>query len=207
MTRDIKPPGQCPACDEYHRQHPQEGDPATTSPDGLPVVQPVHHWYRPRNIIGGTVVVAIGITAISLAAGGGHKAATAPAPRNTPSAVATTNTPEAATGSGSVLTWITGPGYDNLLAVKTDVSNVSQDASAQDVAAVEQDGAQLTRDANAAAGTPPPIGTAEYSAAMRQYAAAGTDMQSDDFTSATRHLNQGTVLVGKVSAKLNPAGV
>jgi hypothetical protein len=185
-------------------QPPEE--PPVTPPEGFPPIQPKknHHWYRPRNVIIGTGAVVAGIVVISLAAGGNDTPAThAVKPLVTPPAAV----PVTPSATGTIEDWVLGPGYKELLTVQSDVKTVSGDASAQDISAVETDGTKLAQDARLAAGDPPPVDAADYSAAMRYFAQSGDAMAADDFSGASRYMDLGSKLIVKVSAQLTPAGM
>lgn len=181
-----------------------------TPVDGIPVIQPdkPHHWYRPRNIILGTTGTIAVIVVASVVAGGGHQAtpvakAKPQITQSVPAVAIPSVTPSA---TGSIESWVLSPGYDEMITVQHDVQAVGSDANAQDIPAVESDGDTLASDARIAASDPPPVGSADYTAGMTQYAQAGDAMAADDFSGATRHLDRGNVLILKVSAKLTPAG-
>ena len=182
-----------------------------TNPDGFPPVPPrkQHHWYRPRNIAIGTGALLVGIVVAGVATGSSNdKPAAKPSSNAQPLQAASPVQPVSTPSSdGTIMDWVLSPGYHQMMTVQADVTTLSGDASAEDVAAVEQDGAKLARDARFAAKNPPPVDSGDYSAGMTEYAEAGDSMTTDDFAGATNHLDQGTQLINKVTAALNPAGV
>lgn len=188
-------------------------EPADTPPDGLPPIlaappEKQHHWYRPRNVIFGTSALVAGIVVISVVAGGSEHTSS-PRPHSTPSVTATSAQPVTSIPSTTPPTiedWLLGEGYKDLTTVQADVASVSTDARAQDVTAVEQDGEQLSADAAAAALVPPPFDPEDYTAAMGEFQRAGDLMQQDDFAGATRYLDQGSVLIRKVTASIPTPG-
>jgi hypothetical protein len=118
-----------------------------------------------------------------------------------PAAAPATQAPATPSLTAQVATWVAGSGYTEMKAVESDTTTtIGTDASNQDVSAVESDGSTLATDAQAAALDPPPIDSAEYTAAMTYYATAGNDASNGDFTDATTAMNNGTALINKVAA-------
>lgn len=160
------------------------------------------HWVRYTLIGVGALIVGLVVAGVAAGTDSPTKHAVAQ-PVATPS-VSVSDTASATT---PIEEWILGDGYRELTAVQTDVSSVTADAKAQDISAVETDGTQLSLDAGLAASDPPPVDPADYSAGMREYAAAGDAMAIDDFKGATRHLDAGNRLIQLVTAQIKPAGV
>jgi hypothetical protein len=153
--------------------------------------------------------VAVSATAKPAAAKPAPVKTTAPAEAAAPAAPAATQapaspapaatTPAAATPS-AMDTWCAGTGATNLQAVKTDVNQISTDASNMDVTAVETDGTQLQADATGAAATPPPVSSAHkfnYTLAMGWYMIAGNKASTGDFNGASSALNTANGFIGK----------
>lgn len=181
----------------YDPNTPQNGPPSKK-----------HHWYRPRNVTVSTGALLVALVVVGCGGDAAKTPPVAPTATHSTSAPAATETPEpvfSTDTSPNVEDWMLGGGYTAMKTVQSDIQTVSSDAGARDLPAVVADGPALAVDARSAAALPPPIGTADYAAAMNQFAAAGDAMAASEITVATAHLNAGTVLLGKVSAALKSA--
>lgn len=169
----------------------------------LPPPRPPARHERVRNISIGAGVVLVAVTAGWVASGVSHPAAAPPRPSAT--ATVPVSPPASVPEPSSVAGWLAGPGYPRMVAVQHDLERVSSDAAAQDLAAFEADGSVLGRDARAAAEFPPPVGTADYVAAMRLYEAAGDDMAAGRVAASVVHMDAANQLILQVDAAVRAA--
>lgn len=106
-------------------------------------------------------------------------------------------TPSTSPAEADDATWLAGPGGDLLNQVESDLGQIAEDAdnADADVAAMEQDGHQLSKDAAAGSASPPPFQTAEYVTAMSHLITAGEELANDDFNSADAEVNTGGAMI------------
>lgn len=185
----------------------QKGEPGWVPQTEVPPPEPrrKRHWVRWA--AAGTGVFVAGVAVAAGLAGSGQEtqapvAVVTPPAVTAPAAPVTPARPSAPSTADRFLAWYEGAGYVNMTAVQSDVSTVASDAAAQDVAALEADGPVLAADARAAAGTPCPVGTGDYVAAMNQYAQAGDALGRGDITDATGHLQNGLPHLDKTAAAI-----
>ena len=148
-----------------------------------------------------TLTTAAG--AFSLAACGSTTSTPAPkAPASHSQPAPAHTTPSQA---GLLSQWMAGPGYQDMLKVSTDLSQVATDAGNNDLTAVESDGTALRTDAQAADLNPPPLGatlTATYQQAMLDLVTSGAEMTVGDIPDATTELNTATTLITQIDTAL-----
>ncbi len=161
---------------------------------------------------GAIAALALGLTACggAQAATHSHRTHSVPAASVTASAVPAATTAPAAeptltvtqTAQDVLATWYADGGQVTIAGLQTDLGQISLDATAQNVAAVEADGAQLASDADTAMMNGPAGGPAvlDWNMAMSDYSVSGQSAAAGDFAAATASMQAGTTEIQAITA-------
>ena len=160
--------------------------------------------------VSATALLALGLTACGTSHTPAAHAHSAPSagvngyqPATASAAPVAAATPAQPSAADVLAAWYASGGKATLATVNGDLGQISTDAQAENVAAVEADGAQLAADADAAGADGPGPQTAagaDWTEAMSDYSTSGQFAMSGDFTDATAQMQAGTTEIEAITA-------
>lgn len=157
--------------------------------------------YAVLAVFGALVIIAIITGALSGPPPPAHSGAVTPS--LTPTPRTSSAVPLAKSPQQKFEAWHSGPGWADFQAVHHELPRFDAATQSGNEPLTEVDGTVLARDARVAARHPAPVATGAYTRAMTDFARAGQDASTGDFTDAAAWFNQATENEHAVGAAWN----